>query len=127
MGNKRKSKIKEKLLKAFGQIKEDSFNFEQIENYFRKKDHTKSFQVLSDKTCNDLDFNELFMFVDRTNSRVGQHYLYNKLRTIPSDSFNSVEVEQLIDYFTLNTEFRIEIQSQLANLNDFEAFYIISG
>jgi hypothetical protein len=124
MQNNRKRKIKEKLLLAFGQIKEDSFNFEQIESYFRKKDHTESFQILSDKTCNDLDFSELFMFVDRTNSRVGQQYLYNKLRTIPSDSVGIAETEQLIAYFIANPDSRIEIQKQLSILNESEAFYI---
>jgi hypothetical protein len=126
MGNNRKRKIREKLLQAFGQIKEDSFNFEQIERYFRKKDQSGVFQVLSDKTCADLDFNELFMFVDRTNSRVGQSYLYNKLRTIPSDSSRLTEADQLLEYFTLNADSRLEIQSQLASLNEFEAFYISS-
>ena len=38
MGNNRKSKTKEKLIQAFGSIKEDSFNFDLIERYFRKKD-----------------------------------------------------------------------------------------
>jgi len=126
MGNNRKSKTKEKLIQAFGSIKEDSFNFDLIERYFRKKDHTKALQVLSDKTCNDLDFRELFMFLDRTNSRVGQLYLYNKLRTIPSDSIYLDETERLIEYLTSNVDVRVEIQTQLAQLNDFEAFYITS-
>jgi len=75
-----------KPAKAFGNIKDDSFDFELIEKYFRKKDNSEAFQVLSDKTCNDLDFQELFAFIDRTNSKVGQQYLYNKLRTIAFDS-----------------------------------------
>lgn len=126
MGNNRKSKIKEKLIQAFGSIKEDSYNFDLIERYFRKKDHKKDLQVLSDKTCNDLDFRELFMFLDRTNSRVGQLYLYNKLRTIPSDSAQLDETERLIEYLTANVDVRVEIQTWLAQLNDFEAFYITS-
>lgn len=122
----RKRKNKEKLLKTFGAIKDDSFNFEQIENYFRKKDHSNAFQVVSDKTCNDLDFNELFMFIDRTNSKVGQLYLYNKLRTIPLDSKKLVDEEKLIKFFTSNADSRVAIQSQLAILNEHEAFYITS-
>ena len=62
-GNRRKL-IKKKLIREFGDLKVDTFDFEQIENYFRKKDHTTAFQTLSDKTCNDLDFQELFMFID---------------------------------------------------------------
>lgn len=124
MINNRKRKNKEKLLQAFGAIKDDSFNFDQIESYFRKKDHSDALQVLSDKTCNDLDFRELFMFSDRTNSKVGQQYLYNKLRTIPLDSNSLVLTEKLIEHFTQNTDSRTDIQTQLANLNEYEAFYI---
>jgi len=60
------------VLSEFGNLKNIFFDFEQLEIYFRKKDHSTAFQTLSDKTCNDLDFQELFMFIDRTNSKVGQ-------------------------------------------------------
>jgi len=60
----RKKRIKEKLLSEFGNLKPDSFYFDYIESYFQKKDHATVYQTLSDKTCNDLDFQELFMFID---------------------------------------------------------------
>lgn len=122
----RKKEFKAKLLNDFGNLKEDSFRFEQIENYFRKKDNSTAYQVLSDKTCNDLDFQDLFMFVDRTNSKIGQQYLYNKLRTIPANSTEIADNETLIEEFTKNTEFRVNIQRQLSRLNDKETFYITS-
>lgn len=124
MTNSRIRKNKEVLLKAFGTIKEDAFNFDQIERYFRKKDHSDAFQLLADKTCNDLDFRELFMFIDRTNSRVGQQTLYNKLRTISLNSNETAEREKLIERFALDADFRTTIQNQLAKLNGYEAFYI---
>ena len=99
---------------------------EQIESYFRKKDHSGAFQVLSDKTCNDLDFQELYLFVDRTNSKIGQQFLYNRLRTIPAHSNEITGFEPLIGKFTNDADFRINIQSELARLNDREAFYITS-
>lgn len=126
MINSRKRIIKEKLLKEFGTIKDVSFNFEYIESYFRKKNQSNTFQVLSDKTCNDLDFHEFFMITDRTNSKIGQQYLYNKLRTIPLDSYNLVLTEKLIEYFTVNADSRTDIQTQLAKLNEQEVFYITS-
>lgn len=127
MMDSRKRKNKEKLLQAFGALKEDSFHLDQIESYFRKKDHSNAFQVLSDKTCNDLDFRELFMFVDRTNSRVGQHFLYDKLRTIPLASGNLADDEKIIEYFASNVESRLAIQNQLTYLNEYEAFFIASA
>ncbi len=121
-----KRKKREKLLKEFGALKTDSFNFVQIEQYFRKSDSTTAFQVLSDKTCADLDFQELFMFVDRTTSTVGQQYLYRRLRTIPADSTKNEQQESLINEFTLNPELRIDVQSALAKVNGKEAYYISS-
>ncbi|MFT4804770.1 MAG: hypothetical protein ACI9YE_001977, partial [Psychroserpens sp.] len=79
---KRKDKVDVRLNNSFGQLKEDSFDFELIGKYFRNKDNSKAHQVLSDKTCNDLDFEDLYTFLDRTHSKIGQQYLYNKLRTI---------------------------------------------
>ncbi len=126
MLTKRDKKNKEKLIQSFGNIKNDSFDFEQIESYFRKKDKSNAFQTLSDKTCNDLDFDELFMFVDRTNSKVGQQYLYNKLRTIPANSIGNELDEKLINEFTDNPNFRLTIQNHLAKLDKREAYYISS-
>ena len=120
----RKKIIKEKLLSEFGNLKTDSFDFENIESYFRKKDNFTAFQTLSDKTCNDLDFQELFMFFDRTNSKVGQQYLYNKLRNIPADSTENIKNERLLDEFTNNSDFRVSVQSKLSKLNDREVYYI---
>jgi len=54
-----------------------------------------SFKVIFEKTCNDLDFEELFMFKDRTTSKVGQQYLYNILRNIP-DNNQRTQVTQII-------------------------------
>ncbi len=126
MGNNRKRKNKDKLLQEFGNLKNDSFNFDLIERYFRKKDHSGTLQILADKTCNDLDFKELFMFADRTNSRIGQLYLYNKLRTIPPDSAKTEEKEKLIEGFISDADLRVNIQNQLVKLNEVEAFYITS-
>ena len=122
----RKKKNKDKLLNEFGNLKNDSFDFDLIEKYFQKKDKSNSFQVLSDKTCNDLDFQELFMFIDRTNSKVGQQFLYNKLRTIPLNSKKNFKHEKLIEELTKNSNLRIDIQSQLSKLNDEETYYLTS-
>jgi len=126
MTNYRTKKAREKLLQGFGKLKDESFDPEQVESYFRKKDHSGDFQVLSDKTCNDLDFQELFLFIDRTNSRVGQQFLYNRLRTIPQNSNETETHEKLIDKLTNDPDFRVNIQCQLARLNNRETFYIRS-
>lgn len=119
-------KKSEKLKTSFGEIKEGSFDFEMIEKYFENKDNSEVFQILSDKTCDDLDFEELFCFLDRTNSRIGQQFLYNKLRTISSNTKNSKRNEEIISRFTQDAVFRVKIQRELTQLNDFKTYYVSS-
>jgi len=121
-----KKKDIERIRTSFGKLKDDSFNFELIEKYFKNKDNSSSFQVLSDKTCNDLDFQEFFRFLDRTNSKVGQQYLYNTLRNIPSDSEKNHLREKIIKDFTNDTDFRITVQRRLEKLNKDDVYYITS-
>lgn len=59
----RKKKINERLKESFGKIKDDSFDFDMIEKYFRNKNNSAAYQVLSDKTCNDLDFDDYLCFL----------------------------------------------------------------
>ncbi|MCX6305411.1 MAG: DNA mismatch repair protein MutS [Bacteroidetes bacterium] len=122
----RTRKKKDDLLRTFGKIKDDPFDFGQIEAYFLKKDQSSAFQVLSDKTCNDLDFNELFAFIDRTTSKIGQQYLYNKLRTLSSDATENNRHEKLIKQLSDDQDSRVNIQYLLSKLNSTEAYYISS-
>ena len=119
-----KQRLRKTLLESFGKPKDDLFDFELIKKYFHKKNHSNEFQVLSDKTCNDLDFEELFMFIDRTSSRIGQQHLYNKLRTIPQKPNNTANTEKIISELSQNSELRLNVQTLLTRLNEREAYYI---
>ncbi len=120
------SKARFRFLESYGKIKEDSFDFELIEKYFRNKNHENVFQVLSDKTCNDLDFQELFMFLDRTNSKIGQQFLYNRLRTIEAGSEKSEFEDDFIRYIEVNPDKRVEMQYLIERLNKSGTYYITS-
>ena len=119
-----KQKIRDRLAASFGKVKEDSFYFELIEKYSKNKKKEKGFQVLSEKTCNDLDFQELFMFVDRTTSRVGQQFLYDTLRSIPSETENSRIQESLIAQITDDSDLRLNLQFELNKLVKDDTYYI---
>ena len=122
-----KNRDRDNLNDSFGKIKEGYFSLNQIEKYFRKKDHHKTHQVLSDKTGADLDFQELFMFLDRTTSKVGQQYFYNKLRTIPIRDANKTKVkEEIIHLLTERPDFRLDVQVELSKLKNDKSFYINS-
>lgn len=51
-----KNKIRKELRESFGKIKAGSFYFDEISAYHQKKNKADAFQVLSEQTCNDLDF-----------------------------------------------------------------------
>ncbi len=53
---KRKKNNTERLINSFGKLKDDTYDFDLIEKYFQNKDNTDEFQILSNKTCIDLDF-----------------------------------------------------------------------
>ncbi|UOX34052.1 DNA mismatch repair protein MutS [Flavobacterium sediminilitoris] len=122
----RKRELNRKLKESFGKLKDDSFDFDSIEKYFRKKDNSKVYQVLSDKTCNDLDFDDLFMFLDRTHSKIGQQYLYNHLRTIEINEKKTRLNEEIITAFLKNYELRISVQKELEKLKHKDVYYISS-
>ncbi|GET22025.1 MutS-related protein [Prolixibacter denitrificans] len=119
-----RKKEEENLQQSFGKLKDATFDFDSIGKYFRKKQHPDAFQIISDKTCDDLDFEELFMFLDRTQSKVGQQYLYNKLRVIPENHQEVASHEALLTRLINEPAYRVAIQKQLKKLDKRESYYI---
>ncbi|MFC5270508.1 MutS-related protein [Adhaeribacter terreus] len=118
------SKEKARFLENCHKPKTESFNFGKIERYFLKSDKKNASQVISDKTCHDLDLDEIFMLVDRTVSKVGQQYLYKTLRTIPANETRSNRFEALIKIFRENAALRKLVLNELYRLRKPEAYYI---
>lgn len=123
---KRKKGTTARLKESFGKLKEDSFDFNLIKKYFKNKDNSQAFQVLSDKTCNDLDFDDLFVFLDRTNSKIGQQYFYDTLRTIHVNDEQTKLNENIISKLSENSELRISLQRKIEKLNEKDTYYVTS-
>ncbi len=104
--------------------KEEDFDFERIKLLFDYRDKSHYHQVISDRTCRDLDIDELFMSIDRTSSRIGQQYLYYALRTIPKDSKRSAHFEKIIEYFRSDPDNQNQIIIQLNRLNEHGAYFL---
>ncbi|TXE17484.1 hypothetical protein ES692_09415 [Psychroserpens burtonensis] len=121
-----KKGIDKRLTSSFSQPKDKSFDFDIISKYFRNKDNSKAYQVLSDKTCNDLGFEDLYAFLDRTHSKIGQQYLYNKRRAIQRNEEQTKLDETIIDVLTRDSEFRISVQKKIEKLNHKDANHVIS-
>ncbi|WP_375580889.1 DNA mismatch repair protein MutS [Marivirga tractuosa] len=110
--------------KAFGKIKTETFLFSWISEFFLKAHKSESSHVITDEVCNDLDFDELFMFLDRTNSKIGQQYLYNQLRVFDNDTKIDKEEEKWIQKIAEDDQLRLVLEAQLSKLKQTEAFYI---
>jgi hypothetical protein len=107
-----------------GDVKDENFNFQLIEYYFKHKNKTDA-HIVNDKTINDIDFYELFEYIDRTHSKIGQQYLFDKLLTIDHNP-NFDEQESLINFFTSDEQKRQKVQSALSQLNKRDAYYIVN-
>jgi len=121
----RKSKLRKQLDENFGLPKDEKFHIDLIGDYYKKKRKTGE-RVLSDRTCHDLDFDEFYMFADRTVSRVGQQYLYAKLRLLPNQIPDFSQQEKRISFLTDNPDKRLDMQVSLAQVSSHEAYHINS-
>lgn len=83
-----------------------------------------AFQVLSDKLSADLDLEALFCFLDRTNSCIGQQYLYHRLRVIDEDQQKLLKLDRAAQLFTEDESSRIAAQGCLKELNQPEAYFM---
>ena len=121
MFNQRK-KLRNKLLDNFGQVKEEYFHLDRIRLYFDLRPEQEHFSPVSDKTCNDLDFEEFFQFADRTTSRVGQQYLYAQMRLLPDSHQHQKELEDRIQRYQSDPDLRLKTRMLLAKLDKSAAY-----
>ncbi len=122
---KRIKKLKKELIENWGNSKkEEYYNFYVISSYFENNKHkNKAFHRLSEKVKIDLDINEIFKFIDRTSSKIGQQYLYFKLRTILSVE-RLLKFDSLTKVFETNKILRLNCQVQLSKLNSNDSYYL---
>ncbi len=68
-----------------------------------------------------MDLDKVFSFIDRTSSKIGQQYLYNKIRVIRSQN-ELIRFHSLSKAFQNNNETREECQALLSKLNNPETY-----
>ncbi|WP_240614670.1 hypothetical protein [Polaribacter filamentus] len=71
---KRLRKTRKKLGENWGKrVKKDYYNFFVIGKYFNNNSHKeKAYHILSEKNNIDFDLDDIFKFIDRTSSKIGQ-------------------------------------------------------
>ena len=122
---KRLKKRRASLYKNWGIPKKNEYyNFFVIGKYFENNAHKdKAYHIISKKSKTDFDIDDIFKFVDRTSSKIGQQYLYFKLRTIGSIK----ELKRFNDLTTLfnkDKDLSVACQLELSNLNTNNAYYL---
>lgn len=118
-----KKKKLEEIQRIWGNPKNEPFNFDYISIYGDLVKDAR-FHRLTRQTIEDIDFFDLFRFIDRTTSKVGQQFLYKKLLE-PIDNHTNPS-EKLVTLFTSNKELRENIQFVLQKLNNNGAYFISS-
>ena len=117
--SKRKS-----LLENWGKPKNEKYlDFNLVDQFFKNYKAPKNVsQIISNTTWIDLDMDEVFRFLDRTTSRIGQQYLYYKLRTLTSIQ-DLERFGKLTDVFKANEILRVNSQLELSKLSSTKAYY----
>ena len=123
LSNKKRDKQLQTLKDSWGKPNDEFRNFDWIEQFsLLKKD--KPFHQLSQQTVNDIDFNAIFNYLDRTISKPGQQYLYYLLLRPTNDLSALQQFDELVVYFQKNEKEREDIQLLLLSLNNPTAHYI---
>jgi DNA mismatch repair ATPase MutS len=122
----KKVKLKKKIQKIrsnWGKQKDEYRNHDLITSFSQLTTET-AFHQLNEQTIHDIDIDDLFAFIDRTSSKPGQQYLYNKLIK-PTDNIADLQTfNRQVNFFTENTSDREDAQVLLSELNNSDAYYI---
>src|SRR5689334_5727427 len=117
----RKKEARAKLQAQWGKTKDTQFNFYQIARYHARKSFAASTHVLSERTLSALDFSELFAFLDRTISRVGQQFLFSRLAAYDRHQGKN-ELEAVVAHAERNEQERMDAQLALSRLQHENAY-----
>ena len=122
---KRKRALIEQLRNGWGKIKSGPFTFEAIEKYATQSGGN-GFHRLSTQTLNDIDFLDLFSFIDRTTSKIGQQFLFNQLLH-PTNDIKALNLfNQRVEMLSKDKDLREEVQKELLRLSGSDAYFVCS-
>lgn len=121
---KKKKQILKDLKDSWGKEKTEPINFDRA-SWYSTYVKEKVFHTLSHQTMADIDFDQLFAKIDRTTSKIGQQFLYNKLAK-PTGNLEELEkLKEQADFFTTHQEIREKVQTELIKLNSNESYSVV--
>ena len=103
------------------------YNFDLIDRYFLNQIGSAAaagcFQLISDKLAEDLYLDSVFKAIDRTTSKIGQQYLYFKIRAVDKKLGNLMKFDSLVTEFQTDEALRIKCQLSLHKLSKLGSYY----
>lgn len=116
---RQKKKVRQQLAQSWGTKKARNHNWAQIRFYHDLLADEHSEFVIDDDTWDDLNFDEIFELIDRTESNIGRQVLFDMLRR-PAKDVETLETrEHWIQLFGDEPEFRLDLQVELRKLTGF--------
>jgi len=122
---KRKKKIIDQINSSWGKPKTGTFPFESIKKYATVSGGN-GFHQVNRQTMNDIDFLDLFSFIDRTTSKIGQQFFFNQLLHPTNDHKSLQHLNERAQLLTNNKELRQQVQKDLIGLSGSDAYYVSS-
>lgn len=97
--------------------------FHLIEKYYNNSEiKHETFHRISDRTASDIDLADVFKVIDRTYSKIGQQYLYYKIRNIGNQN-SLLSFHKLTLLFEENESLRLKVQVELTKINYHKTYY----
>lgn len=107
----------------WGQDHKKYRNLELIDLYFRSISNKTERNILSDRTWHDLDMDDIFCILDRTNSKIGQQFLYNLLRDQERSNDKLHSFDQLVEHYLKFPNERVNTQYAISKLNNDSLYF----
>ena len=99
-----------------------AYDFDPISSYFYNRSaEEEALQTIDAETTADLDLNAVFEQIDRTTSRVGQQYLYARLRTLRGEE-DAADFDRRVGVFENDDELTQRCAGHLARLSSDDAY-----
>lgn len=112
-----------KIREAWNTAKTDEINIDKLE-WYSPINRTENANQINSQTIADIDFYQLFAFIDRTTSKIGQQFLFDKLKT-PTRSLDKLtNLDKQATFFIENATIRENIQLELSKLDNEDAYLV---
>ena len=122
---KMQKKIIDQVRNSWGKPKTGTFPFESIKKYATVSGGN-GFHQVNRQTMNDIDFLDLFSFIDRTTSKIGQQFLFNQLLHPTNEQKLLMSLNERAQLFANNKQLREQVQKDLIGLSGTDAYYVCS-